>query len=345
MADLAALNTFIATTREAQAMKRALAVKLAKEGYPPAEICRLLQVSRSFVSKWQKIYAGQGLAGLRLGYKGSRGYLNATQRAAVLAWLCAQQVWDVVALRAHIQERYGVVYQSLQSYYAWFQAADISWKKVQKVQPKKDPAQITAKRTEIAAKLRGWAAEILAGRRVFFFADECHLLWGDICGYAWGRTDQRLTVAVANEKQRQTYYGVLNGLTGQTIVCAYPKGDGPNTVQFLKSLEQQCPDQYIVIFWDGASYHRGQAVHDYLTEINAGRSEAEWKITCVRLAPYAPEQNPMEEVWLHGKGTVRQNYHRCATFRDVKTLFVDTVDHQTFDLSKLRDYRQFLQMT
>jgi len=345
MEDLEALNTFIATVREAPAVKRALAVKLTREDCPPAEICRLLQVSRSFVSKWKKIYAHQGVVGLRLGYKGSRGYLNATQRAAVLAWLRAQPVWDLAALRAHIQERHGVVYKSLQSYYALFQAADISWKKVQKVQPKKDPVQIAAKRTEIATKLRGWAAEIRAGRRVFFFADECHLVWGDICGYAWGPTDQRLTVAVANEKQRQTYFGVLNGLTGHTTVRAYPKGDGQHTVQFLKSLEQECPDQYLVLFWDGASYHRGQEVQAYLAEINAGRAEAEWKITCVRLAPYAPEENPMEEVWLHGKGTVRQNYHRCPTFPDVKTLFVDTVDQQTFDSSKLRGYRQFLQMT
>lgn len=345
MEDLATLNTFIATTREAPALKRALAVKLTKEGYRPAEICRLLQVSRSFVSKWKGIYADQGVTGLRLGYKGSRGYLDAPQRAEVLAWLRAQQVWDLAALRAHLQERYGVVYRSLQSYYALFQAADISWKKVQKVQPKKDPDQIAAKRTEIATKLKGWAAEMLAGRRVCFFADECHLVWGDICGYAWGPTDQRLTVAVANEKQRQTYYGVLNGLNGQTIVRAYPKGDGKNTVQFLKLLAQQNPDQSIVIFWDGASYHRGQEVQAYLTEINAGRSEAEWKITCVRLAPYAPEENPMEEVWLHGKGTVRQNYHRCSAFQEVKTLFVHTVDQQTFDSSKLRDYRQFLQMT
>lgn len=345
MEDLSALNTFIATTREAQAMKRALAVKLTKEGYPPVEICRLLQVSRSFVSKWKQIYARQGVAGLRLGYKGSRGYLNPTQRAEVLAWLRAQQVWDLSALRAHIQERYGVVYQSRQSYYALLRAAKISWKKVQRVQPKKDPAQIAAKRTEIAAKLQGWAAEIRAGRRVFFFIDECHLLWGDICGYAWGPTDQRLTVAVAHEKQRQTYFGALNGLTGQTTVRAYPTGDGVHTVQFLETLAQECPDQYIVIFWDGASYHRGQEVQDYLAEINAGRPEAEWKITCVRLAPYAPEENPMEEVWLHGKGTVRQNYHRCPTFQDVKTLFVGTVDRQTFDSSKLRDYRQFLQMT
>ena len=42
---------------------------------------------------------------------------------------------------------------------------------------------------------------------VVFFVDECHLLWGDICGYVWGKTDQRIEVPVVNERQKQTYYG------------------------------------------------------------------------------------------------------------------------------------------
>lgn len=43
-----------------------------------------------------------------------------------------------------------------------------------------------------------------------FLIDECHLLWGDICGYVWGRTDERVEVPMTNERYKQTYFGALD---------------------------------------------------------------------------------------------------------------------------------------
>ena len=37
--------------------------------------------------------------------------------------------------------------------------------------------------------------------------DECHLLWGDLNGYTWGRTDKRIKIPLKNERERPTYYG------------------------------------------------------------------------------------------------------------------------------------------
>jgi len=40
--------------------------------------------------------------------------------------------------------------------------------------------------------------------------DECHLLWGDVCGYVWGKTKIRIEVSMTNQRERQTYFGALN---------------------------------------------------------------------------------------------------------------------------------------
>ena len=32
--------------------------------------------------------------------------------------------------------------------------------------------------------------------------DECYLLWGDICGYAWGKTNERVTIPVENARYK-----------------------------------------------------------------------------------------------------------------------------------------------
>jgi hypothetical protein len=88
------------------------------------------------------------------------------------------------------------------------------------------------------------------------FVDECHLLWGDVCGYVWGKTDMRIEIPIANEKERQTYYGALNYQTGEFIIREYQSGNGESTVEFLKDLQAQFPGAKIALIWDGESSWR-----------------------------------------------------------------------------------------
>jgi hypothetical protein len=59
-----------------------------------------------------------------------------------------------------------------------------------------------------------WEA-LQRGERVLVFVDECFLLWGDVCGYAWGKRNERVEVAVGNYKQRQSFYGALDAISGE----------------------------------------------------------------------------------------------------------------------------------
>ena len=173
------------------------------------------------------------------------------------------------------------------------------------------------------------------------FVDECHLLWGDVTGYVWGQTNQRIEVPIVNERQRQTYYGALNYCTQEFLVKAYDKGNSESTVEFLDYLQQQYPGQRLALFWDGASYHRSQEIRAYLQLINQNLAEALWQITCTRLAPNAPEQNPVEDIWLQAKRFIRKWYHLCSSFAVVKFLFTFVIHHQVFNFSKLSMYGAF----
>lgn len=62
------------------------------------------------------------------------------------------------------------------------------------------------------------------GQLVVLFQDECHLLWGDLCGYVWGKTSERIEVPMINERQKQTYYGALNVCTHEFFLKAFEKG-------------------------------------------------------------------------------------------------------------------------
>lgn len=173
------------------------------------------------------------------------------------------------------------------------------------------------------------------------FVDECHLLWGDVTGYVWGQTKERIEVPIVNERQRQTYFGALNYSTHEFLVKAYERGNSESTIKFLNYLQQQHLGQRLALFWDGASYHRSQLIRTYLQLVNQGLAEDLWQITCTRLAPNAPEQNPVEDVWLQAKRFIRKCYHLCNSFAIVKFLFKFIIHHQVFNFSKLSMYGVF----
>ena len=186
--------------------------------------------------------------------------------------------------------------------------------------------------------------EIELGKLVVLFQDECHLLWGDICGYVWGKKNERVEVPMVNEKERQTYFGAVNIATGQCLVQAYPKGNGEHTIQYLKYLMSQYNDQRIALIWDGAKYHSSAEVKDFLSVVNNGLEESDWKITCLKFAPNDPTQNPIEDIWLQAKQWIRKCYHMCKTFAAVKYIFKLVTHYQIFDFPKLHSYGKFSQI-
>ena len=75
---------------------------------------------------------------------------------------------------------------------------------------------------------------------------------------------------------------------------------------------------------------------DFLRLVNQDLPEDQWKITCIRLAPHAPQENPVEDVWLKAKAFVRRHFHLADSFQKVKQLFVRAIKSEPyFDFPKL----------
>lgn len=135
-------------------VKRALAVKMIIHDFKTSEICSLLDVSDSFVSKWKTIYENEGAEGLRLKYKGGTGFLTEAQRFEIFFLLKNKPYYSMEELRDLIERRYGVVYQSKQSYYDLLKEAGLSWHQTQAINPKRDEDQVLLKREELKKNLR-----------------------------------------------------------------------------------------------------------------------------------------------------------------------------------------------
>jgi transposase len=218
------LTEFIQSNPDPRELKRALAVQMVLQGYTYFAIRDVLQVSVGFISKWKQVFHEHGVTRLALQHQGSVGYLDSHQRQTVIAWLKQKHYWNLSELHQYIKNTYAVEFASNQSYYDLFAEAGLSWKKTQKRNPKADP-EIVEKKKYITAWLESHRHEIVTGKLVVFFQDECHLLWGDLCGYAWGKTNERIEVPITNERQKQTYYGALNILTQEFFIKDFDQGN------------------------------------------------------------------------------------------------------------------------
>jgi transposase len=161
-------------------------------------------------------------------------------------------------------------------------------------------------------------------------------MWGDLSGYVWGKTDKEITVPVINQRDKQTYYGAVDYVEGELLLKAYDAGNSDSTIDYLQYLLTQSPDQRLLIFWDGASYHRSQQVRAFLDSVNQGLPKDQWKIHCIRFAPNCPEQNPIEDIWLQAKTWVRRFCALIPTFSHLKWMFEWFIRHTTFDFLTLQ---------
>ena len=142
-------DEIINEARDAREVKRAVSVKMGQQGFSPAQICQVLNVSLQYVSKWKGQYEVGGADALRLGHRGSEGYLREEDRQAILQWLGTHETVSVEAVRDYVEAQYGVVYQSTQSYYDFLEAGGMSYHRSEKQNPKRDEAQGLARREEI----------------------------------------------------------------------------------------------------------------------------------------------------------------------------------------------------
>jgi transposase len=162
---------------------------------------------------------------------------------------------------------------------------------------------------------------IVRGDMIVYFVDECHVLGDTAVGYGWAPSDQRVTVLVKNDHDRQTYFGALNMLTGEFVLAEYPTANGDTTVAFLHRLRSKHPGKQLLLLWDNVSYHYQGDMKEFLADVNAFLEPDEWIVTGIRFAPHASEQNPIEHVWQIGKQYVREQFRSLRTFSDIKGAF------------------------
>jgi putative transposase len=106
----------IEETTDVREWKRAVSVKLGEKGLATEAIGEVLQVTPRAGRKWRRRYEREGVEGVELRNRGSESYLSIEQRQELEDWLGAQETMTLEEVRDELEARYGIVYQSKQSY-------------------------------------------------------------------------------------------------------------------------------------------------------------------------------------------------------------------------------------
>ncbi|MCY7408057.1 MAG: IS630 family transposase [Alkalinema sp. CAN_BIN05] len=172
-----------------------------------------------------------------------------------------------------------------------------SWKKARKLLNKAN----TEKRLAYLEVLKGLMKKALDQDHLLVFTDEAHIHLDTDEGYGWSIKGERFWISSCSPGLKKvSFYGIYIYNLGQVRIWPYDRGNGVNTIDVLKRLRNEFPDRPMTVVWDGAPYHRSQAVFDVAAELN---------IDIQRLPAYSPDFMPVEHLWQWLREDV--TYHTC----------------------------------
>ncbi len=124
----------------------------------------------------------------------------------------------------------------------------------------------------------------------------------------WAPQGQPPVVAADPGRAKTHFYGTLNLRTGEEIVLQAEQLNAKTTAEHLEQLLQVHPAVGILLVWDRAPWHRGEAIREVLA--------ANPRLELVPFPVAAPDLNPQEHVWKATREAVSHNH----TDRQLATL-------------------------
>ncbi|HEU0297487.1 MAG TPA: IS630 family transposase [Anaerolineales bacterium] len=139
-----------------------------------------------------------------------------------------------------------------------------------------------------------------APQTVFLAADEAGLYLQGTTGYVWSPTGHTPIIRADPGRAKTNFYGSLNLQTGQEIAMRSDLMNAEVSAQYLEMILEANPDRPIILFWDRAPWHRGQAI-DQVLEENP-------RLEIIFFPTASPDLNPQEQVWKAVRKAVSHNH-------------------------------------
>ena len=327
------LEFFIQKSRDSKEIRRSQSVLLIDKEVDYRTIESLTGFKERSVLIFRQRYLKAGLEGLEHKRKGKpKRLLSQSQREEIINFLTLttpkehgyeSDFWSTSVLAHLIEEKYGVVYKSKKPFYLLFEEAKLSFHKPGQVYEKRDEGKVEVWKTETKPKVEEAFQD---PETIILCEDEMVLSSTTTFQKIWLKKGEYPKIEVSNTKKNKSIYGFLNMKTGQEHAFIKDWQNMHITVEVLKEIRAFYPDKKIMLFWDGAGWHRGSAVQDFIKE--------DGRIEVIYFPPYSPEENPQEHVWKAGRSNMTHNKF-IPNVEKAATDFVGYLNSQIFQYKLL----------
>jgi hypothetical protein len=142
----------------------------------------------------------------------------------------------------------------------------LSWKKAKKLLGRADPQRRQAFVEQIQDLLAGAQRD----RHLLVYLDEAHIHQDADLGSGWSERGRRFWIASPSPRlsDKLSFYGLYLYNEGEVRLWPYACANGEHTVDVLRRLRDEWPEDKLVVVWDGASYHRACMVREAAEGLN-----------------------------------------------------------------------------
>jgi transposase len=290
------LRAYAAKSDDAAQTRRLLAIALVLEGASRLEAARQTGMDRQTLRDWVHRYNEGGIEALvSLPAPGPMPKLSAEQmqelRALVLAGpdpkVNKVVRWRCTDLREEVARRYSVtVHEGTVG--RWLRKLKLTRLQPRPFHPKKDAAAQETFKKNFPGTLRDTLLSTWAGLPVeLWFQDEARVGQKGSLSYVWAPIGSRPPMVRDNRHDTAYLFGAIcpDRAVGAAVIT--PTADTECMNLHLAEISQQvAPGAIAVVICDRAGWHQ-----------KGGELTLPGNIVLLHLPPYAPELNPMENVW------------------------------------------------
>jgi transposase len=279
--------------KDAGQSKRLRIIILAINGYTAPAVAISIGLSRRVCQRWLRRYNEFGLVGLedRRG-TGPHSPLTPEQESLVRQRIEAgprpeDQVCSLrgVDFQRILANEFGVL-RSLPGVYHLLHRLGYSYLRPRPRHRLADPHAQEEFKAALPARLQA-LREAHPGQRLrVYFQDESRFGQQGTITNLWASRGSRPTAVRQTEYQYLWVLGAVCPETGHAEGLISPQLNTTIVNLFLQQFSQTlAPDEHAVMIWDGAGFH------------TSTKLQLPANITLVRLPPYSPELNPIENLW------------------------------------------------
>ncbi len=197
--------------------------------------------------------------------------------------------WTLKRLVGFMRERFGRS-SCRETIRAALHRLKLSWKKAQKLPGRARPEW----RQAFVEQLEGLLDGAQRDQPLLVYVDEAPIHQDADLGSGWAERGRRLWVAsrspglCARASFRVSFYGLYFDNEGQVQLWSYPRANGEHPIDVLQRLRAEGPERKLIGLWEGAPYHRAQAVREVASTLG---------IDLVPRPGYSPDLMPVEALW------------------------------------------------